>query len=159
MIMKVRIIVPGDLATVLLLMKKFAAFERLDGSFEATADRLHTVMFGESRFVDGIVAEVDGQIAGYALFYPYFASFRGQAGLYLEDLFVDEEYRGRRIGEAMLREIAKFAAERRFERIDFGVLEWNRKAVGFYERLGAVADPDERHFKFTDEAFRKLARP
>ena len=94
---------------------------------------------------------------GYALFYPSFASFRGQRGLYLEDIYIKQEYRGKGVGETVLKHLAKMAKGRGFERIDFQVLDWNTPAIKFYEKLGAEMDTSERHFKYTDEAFENLA--
>ena len=105
---------------------------------------------------EGLIAFDGEQAIGYAIFYPNFATFRGQRGLYLEDIYIRDTYRGKGVGEAMLREIARFAAERGYERLDLLVLDWNTPAVNFYKKLGAVRDDDERHFKFTDDAFKKL---
>jgi ribosomal protein S18 acetylase RimI-like enzyme len=91
------------------------------------------------------------------LFYPCFASFSGQMGLYLEDIYVKPSHRGQGVGEAMLRRLAQTARERACERIDFQVLDWNTPAIRFYEKLGAVRNDDERHFKFSGEAFERLA--
>jgi ribosomal protein S18 acetylase RimI-like enzyme len=90
------------------------------------------------------------------MFYPYFASFRGQSGYYLEDIFIAEDFRRNGLGEAMVKIIAKLARQRGFERIDFQVLEWNTPAVKFYEKLGAIRDDSERHFKFIDSSFSSL---
>ena len=153
----IRTIEPADLSVILDLMREFAEFEKLSHVLEVTRDRLNAAMFGEAGFVEGLIAEDDGTPVGHALFYPHFASFRGQRSLYLEDIYVKPEYRGQGVGERMIREIARTAASRGYERIDFQVLEWNTPAVEFYEKLGAVRDPDERHYKFTDDAFRTLA--
>ena len=107
--------------------------------------------------LEALVAEENGTCSGYALYYPNYASFRGQKGYYLEDLYVAAEFRGRGVGEAFLREIARRGSQRGFKRIDFQVLGWNAPAIGFYERLGAHRDETERHFKFTDVAFAQLA--
>jgi GNAT superfamily N-acetyltransferase len=113
-------------------------------------------MFGEQAFVEGLVAFHDEDPIAYAMFYPYFASFRGQCGFYLEDIFIAEDFRRNGLGEAMIKIVAKLAKQRGYERIDFQVLEWNTPAVKFYEKLGAVRDDSERHFKFIDGAFRSL---
>ena len=157
--MKLRIekITARDVTAVIELMREFAAFEDLTQYFEITGQRLALAMFGEGAFVEGLISFDGDAPIGYALFFPYFASFRGQRGLYLEDIYIKQEYRGKRVGEAMLKKIAAAAAARGSERIDFQVLEWNAPAVRFYEKLGAVRDEDERHFKFTDDAFRALA--
>ena len=146
-----------DVAEIIRMMRDFARFEELEEYFEATEERLRDVLFGPDRFVETLIAEEGGTVAGYALFYPNYASFRGQKGYYLEDLYVAPEFRGRGLGEAFLREIARRGSQRGFERIDFQVLEWNAPAIGFYEKLGAVRDESERHFKFTDSAFARLA--
>lgn len=146
-----------DLPAVIDLMREFAVFEDLSDHFESTVEQLHEAMFGDGAFVEGLIAFDGDDAIGYALFFPYFASFRGQRGLYLEDIYIKQEYRGKGVGEAMLKEIASTAEKRGFERIDFMVLDWNTPAVKFYEKLGAIRDEDERHFKFTDEAFKKLA--
>ena len=154
--LSIRNVTLSDLPTLVSLIREFAAFENLSDWCEVNEERLGMAIFGDSAVADGLVA-FDGELAiGYAIFYPNFATFRGQRGLYLEDIYVNDAYRGKGVGEAMLREIARLAAGRDYERIDFMVLDWNTPAVNFYKKLGAVRDEDERHFKFTDDAFQKL---
>ena len=157
--MKLRItnVTPKDVPTVIRLMREFAAFENLIDHFEITEDRLNSVMFDDNAFVEGLIPLDDVDPIGYALFFPYFASFRGQRGMYLEDIYIRADHRGKGVGEAMLREIARIGTERGCERIDFMVLDRNTPAVKFYEKLGAIRDDDERHFKFVDSAFKALA--
>jgi len=143
---------------MLRLMREFAEFEELGQYFEATEDRLREAIFGEDAVAEALVAVEEDVFAGYAIFFTYFASFRAQKGYYLEDLYVDAAFRGRGVGEALIRAIAAKGASRGFERIDFQVLEWNAAAIRFYEKLGAQRDDTERHFKFTDEAFERLAK-
>ena len=146
-----------DLSTVIQLMSEFAAFEDLSQYFEATEARLAAAMFDKGAVVEGLLA-TDGETpVGYALFYPNFASFRGQRGFYLEDLYISPDHRGSGVGAKMIKHIAEIGSERGYERIDFQVLDWNKSAIGFYERLGAHRDNEERHFKLTDDAYRKLA--
>lgn len=147
---------PNEVPTIVRLMRDFAEFEDLGDYCEVTDDRLFNVMFGDEAFVEGLVAFHNGDAVAYALFYPYFASFRGQCGYYLEDIFVAEDFRRSGLGEAMVRIIARLAKQRGFERIDFQVLEWNTPAVKFYEKLGAIRDDSERHFKFIDNSFQSL---
>jgi ribosomal protein S18 acetylase RimI-like enzyme len=149
----------AEIPAILSMMLDFARFEGLEEFFEATETRLRSALFGPDAFVESLVAKVDGEYAGYAIFYPNFSTFRGQKGYYLEDLYVDPAFRGKRIGEALIRTIAARGAARGFERIDFQVLEWNTAAILFYEKLGGRPDDTERHFKLTDEAFRLLAHP
>lgn len=156
--MEIREAKPTDVEAVTTLMRDFAAFEELADFFEATPENLAAVMFGEHAFVNGLIAEENGEVIAYALFYPSYATFRGQRGLYLEDLYIAHNHRGRGIGGAMIRKIAQIAKEHGCQRLDFQVLEWNKPAIGFYEKLGADRDEIERHFKFTDAAFEALAK-
>ncbi len=153
---EIRRIEPDDVSAVVALIREFAEFEHLSQYCEVTVERLREALFGNGAIAESLVAVDQGRIIGYALFFPNFSSFRGQRGLYLDDIYVTTAYRGRGIGEVMLRRVAVIAASRGFERIDFLVLDWNAKAADFYSRLGAVRDDDERHFKFTDDAFRHL---
>jgi ribosomal protein S18 acetylase RimI-like enzyme len=147
---------PDEVAAIVRLMRDFAEYENLAEYCEITEERLFDVMFGNEAFVEGLVAFHEQQPVAYAMFYPYFASFRGQCGYYLEDIFIAEDFRRNGLGEAMVRIIARLAKQRGFERIDFQVLEWNTPAVKFYEKLGAIRDDSERHFKFIDNSFDSL---
>ena len=147
---------PAEVPAIVRLMRDFAEYENLGDYCEITEERLFDVMFGEQAFVEGLVAFHQDRPVAYAMFYPYFASFRGQCGYYLEDIFIAEDFRRNGLGEAMVRIIARLARQRGFERIDFQVLEWNTPAVKFYEKLGAIRDDSERHFKFIDSSFNSL---
>jgi len=152
-------IIPTDVSDVIALIREFAAFEDLSDFCEVTEQTLTEAIFGEKAVADGLIARDSETPIGYAIFYPNFASFRGQRGLYLEDIYVQDKYRGQGVGEAMIREVARIGASRGFERLDLLVLDWNAPALKFYEKLGAVRDDNERHFKFTDAAFRSLSEP
>lgn len=147
----------NDIVTVVSLMREFAEYENLSEYCTVTDERLNATMFGERSFVEGLIAFDDDKPIAYALFYQSFSSFRGERGLFLEDIYIREEYRRHNLGEKMLREIARIAKERGCERIDFHVLEWNTPAVNFYLKHGAEKSDDDRHFKFAGEAFEKLA--
>jgi len=147
-----------NIPQILALLHEFAEYENLLDFVEITEERLKTALFGEGKTAEAIVAFNEETAIGYAIFYPNFATFRGQRGFYLEDIFITKSFRKKGVGEMMLKYIAKLGRTRGFERIDFQVLEWNTPAVEFYKKLGAARDEEERHFKFTDEAFQKLAR-
>ncbi|MFL6373900.1 MAG: GNAT family N-acetyltransferase [Pyrinomonadaceae bacterium] len=147
----------SDVEAVLGLLHEFAEYENLIEFLEVTTHRIETAFFADGSVVEGLIARADGEAIGYAFFYPNFASFRGQRGFYLEDIYIRESYRGKGVGEQMLRELARLAASRGYERIDFVVLDWNKSAIGFSKKLGAEMDHSERHFKFTDAAFQELA--
>ena len=157
MVLNIRPAVRSDVPGIIEMMREFAEFENLLDSFKVTESSLTNAMFEPDGLVEALIAE-DGDLpVGYMLFYPCFASFSGQMGLYLEDIYIQPAHRGRGAGELMLRRLAQIASERGCERIDFQVLDWNTSAIGFYEKLGAVRNDDERHFKFAGEAFIKLA--
>ncbi len=147
---------PDDIPDVVMLIHEFAVFEELSDHCAVTEESLHNAIFGPETTVEGLIALDDDKAIGYALFYPNFSSFSGQRGMYLEDIYINDRYRGSGLGLAMIKEIAKLAASRGFERIDFMVLDWNSPAINFYRKHGAVSNDDETHFKFSDQAFRDL---
>jgi ribosomal protein S18 acetylase RimI-like enzyme len=146
-----------DIPAIIKLMREFAEFEKLTHSLEVTKENLNDAMFGENAFVAGLMAFDDETPVAYAIFFPYFSSFRGTRGVYLEDIYITEKYRKLGLGEKMLREIARIGKAKGAARMDFQVLAWNAPAINFYKKHGAAFDDDERHCKFTDEAFEKLA--
>ena len=148
---------PEHISAILSLMREFAEYENLLDYLEVTEERLRTALFGEGAVAEAIVAAVDEKTIGYAVFFPSFSTFRGQRGIYLEDIYIQPAHRRGGAGEKMLRHIAQIAASRGYERIDFMVLDWNIPAVNFYKKLGAEIDRSERHFKFVDSAFKNLA--
>ncbi|MCB1024726.1 MAG: GNAT family N-acetyltransferase [Acidobacteria bacterium] len=147
----------GDLRAIIELMREFAEYESLVDYLEVTEERLSEVMFGTDSFVKGLLAFNGETPIAYALFYHSFSSFRGQKSVYLEDIFITKEYRRSGIGRQLLREVAKAGKETGAERMDFQVLKWNTPAIDFYKKHGASIDSEERHVKFTDNAFQKLA--
>jgi ribosomal protein S18 acetylase RimI-like enzyme len=155
--MVIRKIQSEDIPSVLALIRELAGYEDLSAYCTITQERLYTAMFGADPVVKGLIAFDDEAAIGYALFYPNFSSFRGERGFHLDDIYVKKEYRGKGVGEAMLKEIARDAASKGFERIDFQVLDWNTPSIEFYKKLGAVSNDEETHFKFAGDAFDKLA--
>lgn len=148
---------PDSLSDIVRLMRDFAAFEKLEQYCTVTEGDLEAAMFGERAFVKGLVAR-DGDVAvAYALFYMSFASFRGQRGYFLEDLYIDARYRRQGLGEAMLKAVGAAAKSDGAVRLDFLVLNWNTPALDFYTAHGAASADDELHLKFTDAAFDQLS--
>jgi ribosomal protein S18 acetylase RimI-like enzyme len=157
MSLNIRSATPEHIPAILALLHEFAEFENLLDYLEVNEERLQAALFSEGAVAEAIIASVDEQVIGYAIFFPNFATFRGQRGLYLEDIYIQPAHRRGGTGEKMLRHICRLAKERGLERMDFLVLDWNTPAVNFYQKLGAEIDQSERHFKFVDEAFRELA--
>ncbi len=148
----------ADIPHILAMIREFAEFEHLAQFCEVTEESLREVLFSKNAFVESLIAVADQTPIGYAIFFPYFASFRGQRGFYLEDIYLKPDFRKIGLGEKMLAEIARIGKEQGFTRIDFQVLKDNQNAVNFYQKLGAIEDESETHFKFTDQAFQNLAK-
>ena len=154
---KIRSAVQKDLNCIIKLILEFAEFEKLSGVFTITENDLREAIFGESKFVNCLVAEGENKLVGYALFFPVFKSFRGERSMFLEDLYISPEIRGRGLGLRMLREAARTAKEQNCVRMDWQALRWNRDAIEFYKNLGAEADDENFDFHLRGEAFDKLA--
>ena len=155
--MKIRQIGPGDLADIVSLIHEFAEFENLTAYCEVDEHRLFAAMFARNAIVEGFAAFDGDSLGGYTLFYPGFSSFRGELGFNVEDLYVREEYRGKGIGHLLLQMVARTAHDRGLVRLDLMVNSQNPAARAFYKKLGARCNSDERHFKFSDQAFIDLA--
>jgi GNAT superfamily N-acetyltransferase len=146
-----------DAPTIATLIRELAVYEKLEEHAKATGDDLARHLFGERPAAEVILAEVDGMAVGFALFFPTFSTFRGQPGLYLEDLFVRLEYRGQGIGKALLANVAKAAVARGCGRLEWAVLDWNEPSIAFYRSQGAVPMDEWTVFRVADESLNKLA--
>lgn len=146
-----------DVPLILELIGALAEYERLAHEMVATEEMLSTALFGERPVAEVLIASLDGQSVGFALYFHNFSTFLGRAGIYLEDLFVRPEARGRGIGRALLERLAAIAVERDCGRLEWSVLDWNEPAIGFYRRLGAEPMSDWTVFRLTGDALRQLA--
>ena len=148
---------PDDMELVANLVRELAVYEKLEHVARATADDFRTHLFGPRPAAEAAIAEVDGNPAGFALWFTSFSTFRGQPGIYLEDLFVRPPYRGRGIGRALLTMLARLAMERGCGRLEWSVLNWNEPAIGFYRALGARPVAEWTVLRLDDEPLRRLA--
>ena len=149
----------SDVSTVYSLIQRLAEYERLSHELEATEDGIREALFGEWPIIEVLLAYVGPQVAGYALFFHNFSTFAGRRGLYLEDLFVLPEHRGRGIGKRLLSQLAKLAVERRCARMEWAVLDWNESAIRFYKSIGAVPMDEWTTYRVTGDALDRLADP
>jgi GNAT superfamily N-acetyltransferase len=147
----------GDMALILDFIRQLAVYEKLEHEVVADEERLRATLFGEHSFAEVVIAEHQGEPAGFALFFHNYSTFLARPGLYLEDLFVRPELRGRGIGKLLLQMLARIAVDRGCGRFEWWVLDWNEPAIRFYRRLGAQSMDEWTVFRVTGDALLKLA--
>ena len=149
---------PADVPEILALIRELADYERLLHEVDAAPEGLHAALFGPTPRVFCDLAEQDGVIAGFALWFYSFSTFRGRHGIYLEDLFVRPAMRGHGIGRALLADLAARCLREDLARLEWSVLDWNEPALAFYRTLGARGMKDWIPHRVTGEALLTLAR-
>ncbi len=147
---------PDDAVVLFELIQSLAEYEKLSHTVTGSADALKQHLSGFPACVEAILAEVDGQAVGFALFFQNYSTFLTQPGLYLEDLFVLPEYRRQGIGKALITHLAELAVSRGCGRLEWTVLDWNQPAIDFYQKMGATVLPDWRICRVTGEALTQL---
>lgn len=147
----------ADVPLILQLIRELAEYERLAHEVTATEHDLAESLFGTRPIAEVIIAEAEGSVAGYALFFHNYSTFLCKRGIYLEDLFVRPPFRGRGIGKQLLSHLARLAVARGCVRFEWAVLDWNESAIQFYHSLGARPMEDWTVFRITGEPLRRLA--
>jgi hypothetical protein len=147
----------ADVPAILAFIHGLAEYEKLSDQMVATEDALRRTLFGARPYAEVLIARVDGEPAGFALFFHNYSTFLARPGIYLEDLFVMPAMRTRGVGKALLRAVASIARERECGRLEWSVLDWNEPAIEFYRRMGAEVMPDWRICRLTGEGIDKLA--
>jgi GNAT superfamily N-acetyltransferase len=142
---------------ILSFIKELAEYERLSGSVIVTEDALEDALFGKRPYAEAVIGYYEDAPVGFALFFHNVSTFIGRPGLYLEDLYVRPEMRGRGFGRALLVYLAQVARARGCARMEWAVLDWNEPAIRFYKGLGARPMDDWTVFRLTDEALDQLA--
>ncbi len=148
----------GDEAQIFGLIRALAEYEHLTSSVTGSAEQLARDLFGPRPAAEALVVESEQRLIAFALFFGNYSTFLTRSGLYLEDIFVLPEQRGRGVGKALLRAVARLASERGCGRLEWSVLDWNASAIAFYEALGATVMPDWRICRVTGERLSELAR-
>ncbi|MGG6294730.1 N-acetyltransferase family protein [Leptolyngbya sp. AN02str] len=156
---------PADAPALFGLIYELAEYEKLTHEVTGSAEELaahlasHTHPNGSIQrpLVEAILAEVEDNVVGFALFFNNYSTFLTRSGLYLEDLFVQPSYRGLGIGKALLSHLGKIALERGYGRVEWSVLDWNEPAIGFYQRMGADVLTEWHTCRVTGEAIARLA--
>lgn len=149
---------PADLGAIVGLIHELADFENLSHLVVVSPESLHPHLFGPRPAAEAVVAELDGSIVGFALFFTNFSTFLGKPGIYLEDLYIQPAHRGGGLGKALLQHLAALAMERGCGRFEWCVLDWNQNAIGFYDKMGAVVMPDWRLCRLTGDSLAAAAK-
>jgi GNAT superfamily N-acetyltransferase len=153
---RIRRVRESDVPAVVELVRALAEYERLSHECEMTDEQLHAALFGPEPALFGHVAEVDGAVVGFTLWFLSFSTFRGTHGIYLEDLFVRPEHRGTGLGRALLTALAEECVRRGYARLEWAVLDWNAPSIAFYKSVGAAPRDGWTVFRLTDQALTAL---
>jgi GNAT superfamily N-acetyltransferase len=154
----IRPAVAADVPTILRFIRSLAEYEKLLDSVVADEEKLRATLFGERPYAEVLIATWNDTPAGFALFFHNYSTFLAKPGIYLEDLFVDPEFRGKGLGKALLIHLAKLAVERDCGRLEWSVLDWNEPAIGFYKSLGATPMDEWTIFRVTGDALTRLSQ-
>ncbi len=154
---RIRVAEPSDAEVILRLVRELAAYEREPDAVEATAETLRTQLRAERPPFECLLAEIDEEPVGFALYFQSYSTWRGKPGIYLEDLYVTGQLRRRGIGRALLAAVAEEAVRRGAARLEWSVLDWNQSAIDFYRSLGARPMSEWTVFRLTDEPLLALA--
>jgi GNAT superfamily N-acetyltransferase len=154
---RIRPAAPADVSLILSLIRELADYEKLAHEVQATEADLKTALFGARPHAECVIAELGGKPAGFALFFHNFSTFLAKPGIYLEDLYVKPELRGKGVGRALLAHLASLALRRGCGRFEWAVLDWNEPAIGFYKSLGAKMMEDWKINRLAGKALEKLA--
>jgi GNAT superfamily N-acetyltransferase len=149
---------PADVPVVAGMIRELAKFEKLEHEVVMTEELLRGGLFGPHPYAEAVLALAEAKPVGFALFFHTFSTFLARPGIYLEDLFVLADHRGRGVGRALLGHLAHLAVERGCGRLEWAVLNWNREAIRFYERLGARPNSEWTVYRLTGEALSALGR-
>ncbi|MEV8589618.1 GNAT family N-acetyltransferase [Streptomyces sp. NPDC051180] len=153
----IRTATPADVPVIYAMVRDLAEYEKALDEVHATPDQLREALFGEHPAAFAHIAETDsGEVAGFALWFLNFSTWRGVHGIYLEDLYVRPEARGGGHGKALLRELARICVDRGYGRLEWSVLNWNKPSIDFYESLGARPQDEWTIYRLTDGALAEL---
>ncbi|MDR3476857.1 MAG: GNAT family N-acetyltransferase [Gammaproteobacteria bacterium] len=154
---EIKAAVKKDVSLILSFIKELAEYEKLLHEVVTTEKILEETLFGEKPYAEVVIGYLNHQPVSFALFFHNFSTFLGRPGIYLEDLYVKPEARGKGIGQKMLAYLARLAKSRNCGRLEWWVLDWNEDAIGFYQRLGAKPMDEWTVYRVTDKALDDLA--
>ncbi len=148
---------PEDASVILDFIKELATYEKAADQVVATVDSIRSGLFDDGAHIHARMCEVDGQPAGFALYFFSFSTWQGRKGLYLEDLYVTPRFRGAGAGKHLLHDLAKIAVDTECGRFEWSVLDWNEPAIRFYESVGAKPQSEWVRYRLTGDALRAFA--
>jgi GNAT superfamily N-acetyltransferase len=154
---KLRAARPDDVPSILGFVHLLAAFEREPDAVKLTAERLHEALFGGKPEAEALIVEFDGAPQAFAIWYQSFSTWTGRPGMYVEDVFVQPDYRKRGVGRAIFKHLAALAVARGYGRMEWSALDWNTPALSFYEGLGAVVQTEWKKFRLSGAALAAVA--
>ena len=149
---------PDDVPVICQLIRSLADYEKLSHEVVLNESEVHSHLFGDRRYAEVIIAEEENTVVGFALFFHNYSTFLGKPGVYLEDLFVEPEHRGKGHGKALLVALARLAVERGCGRMEWSVLNWNEPAIQFYKSLGAIPMDEWTVYRLTGDALESAAK-
>jgi GNAT superfamily N-acetyltransferase len=153
----IRPAIADDLPTIARLIRALADYERLAELVVFDEDQLRQHLFGPRPYAEVLLAEDEGVVVGFALFFHSFSTFLGRPGIYLEDLFVEPDHRGRGHGKGLLAALARLAIDRGCGRVEWAVLDWNEPSIRFYQSLGATPNSEWIVYRLSGDALQNLA--
>ena len=152
----IRFAVIDDIHTILHLIKELSVYEKLSHQFNNNEEFLKKYLFGEKKFAEVLIADYDNKPVGFALYFYNYSTFVGKPGIYLEDLFVQPEMRGKGIGKKLFLELIKLAKARNCGRVEWSVLNWNTPAIDFYKSMGAVPMDEWTVYRLNEDKIEEL---
>lgn len=148
---------PEDAAAIYDMIFELAVYEKAPEEVVTTPDEIRETLFGAGSNTEALICEIDNKIAGYAVFFTSYSTWLGRNGIYMEDLYISPDYRGKGAGRAMLKNIAQCAVSRKCGRLEWSVLDWNQPAIDFYLSIGALPQSEWVRYRLDGEALLKFA--
>lgn len=146
-----------DAPAIYEMIMALAVYEKAEEEVVTTPQEIEETLFGAGSKTEALICEIDGRVAGYAVFFTSYSTWVGRSGLYIEDLYISPDFRGRGAGKALIQSIAKTAVARRCARLEWSVLDWNQPAIDFYLSTGALPQSEWVRYRLDGEALRAFA--